>query len=299
MPPTFVLVHGSGSNGTAWCAVQRELALLGHRSLAVDLPGHGFQARFSAAYQAPQDLEALAVEPSSSAGVRHEDAVRHVVATVERVAAHGPVILVGTSRGGLVLGGVGAAVPHLLDRLVYISAWCCVDHTVAEYAQGPEHAQSALAPDALDIVADPAKLGAVRINWRTADRDRLARLKTALFEDGTEAEFLAFLNTLEPDENLDTGGDAVRADAGTWGTVPRTYVRLTRDRAIPPALQDRFIREADALTPDNPFDVRELEASHVGFMVRAAETAALLADLARTPRTHAGSRNAEDRQAVG
>ena len=42
--PTFVLVHGSGSSSFIWASVQRELALLGHRSYAVDLPGHGLDA---------------------------------------------------------------------------------------------------------------------------------------------------------------------------------------------------------------------------------------------------------------
>ncbi|WP_435233931.1 alpha/beta fold hydrolase, partial [Micromonospora aurantiaca (nom. illeg.)] len=58
--PTFVFVHGAGSNSFTWAPMQRELALRGHRSLAVDLPGHGFGATFPVAYQAPQDLAALA-----------------------------------------------------------------------------------------------------------------------------------------------------------------------------------------------------------------------------------------------
>jgi pimeloyl-ACP methyl ester carboxylesterase len=55
---TFVLVHGSGSSSLMWAPVQRELALLGHRSFAVDLPGHGFDAQYPVAYQAPQNLDA-------------------------------------------------------------------------------------------------------------------------------------------------------------------------------------------------------------------------------------------------
>ena len=55
-----------------------------------------------------------------------------------------------------------------------------------------------------------------------------------------------------------------RGEAHTWGRIPRTYVRFTLDRLIPPALQDRFIDEADRLTPDNPTDVRSVAAPHVG-----------------------------------
>ncbi|MEU1387453.1 MULTISPECIES: hypothetical protein [unclassified Nonomuraea] len=60
------------------------------------------------------------------------------------------------------------------------------------------------------------------------------------------------------------GGAAADARGGTdtWGLVPRTYLRHTRDRMIPLALQDRMIREADAATPGNRFEVRTVDAGH-------------------------------------
>jgi hypothetical protein len=45
-------------------------------------------------------------------------------------------------------------------------------------------------------------------------------------------------------------------------------------------MQDRMIREADALTPDNPYDVRTLESSHLLWLVRPRPAAELLASLA-------------------
>ena len=45
-----------------WGPIQQELALQGWRSYAIDLPGHGAQARYPVSYQAPQDLEAFAAE---------------------------------------------------------------------------------------------------------------------------------------------------------------------------------------------------------------------------------------------
>ncbi|WP_433341730.1 alpha/beta hydrolase [Micromonospora sp. CA-111912] len=275
--PTFVIVHGAGSNSFTWAPMQRELALRGHRSLAVDLPGHGFGATFPAAYQAPQDLAALASTPSAMAGIGHADNVAHVLDVVKRVREHGPVILVGHSRGGLTLTGVGNAAPDLVDRLVYISAWCCAGDTPAGYQASAENASSALADAGNLIAANPMELGALRFNWRTADPTLLATLREAVLADGTDDEFYGYLNTLEPDESLDAGEE--RADAATWGRIPRTYVRLTADRSIPLALQDRFIADADALTPDNPFDVRSLDVSHAGVLVRPGDTAALLCSL--------------------
>src|SRR5690349_1936103 len=56
MQPTFVLVHGAFANSFSFAPLQAELGLLGHRSVAVDLPGHGFGATYVRSYQAPQDL---------------------------------------------------------------------------------------------------------------------------------------------------------------------------------------------------------------------------------------------------
>ncbi|MFD7654502.1 alpha/beta hydrolase [Actinosynnema sp. NPDC059797] len=277
MSSVLVFVPGSNSNSFSFAPLLRELTLRGRRALAVDLPGHGYGATFHTAYQSPQDPSALGAAAAGLAGATHADNVAHVIDVVRRAAALGPVTLIGHSRGGFTVTGVANAVPDLLHRVVYVSAWCCVDHDAHGYAQGPEYATSALNDTAGVLVGDPAELGALRMNWRTADPALLAALRTAVHADGTEAEFLAVLNTLEPDEGLDAGDD--RVDPATWGRLPHTYVRLARDRSLPPALQDRFIREADALTPDNPFDVRTLDSTHVGFLVHPAEAADLFADL--------------------
>jgi pimeloyl-ACP methyl ester carboxylesterase len=275
--PTFVLVHGSGSNSFMWAPVQRELALLGHRSFAVDLPGHGFDAQYPVAYQTPQDLDAWAKEPSRLAGVTLRDNVELVVDVVERVARHGPVVLVGASLGGTTISGVGNAVPALVNRLVYISAWSCVAlASPVEYMQQPEFGANLLTPLAALNVGDPAALGVGRANYRTADPVLLAGLKAAIMADGTDEQFRAFLNLLQPDESISVMTSDARVHADTWGTIARTYIRLTGDRSLPVAMQDRLIAEADALTPDNRYDVHTLDTTHVGFLLRAPEVAAIL-----------------------
>lgn len=280
MSPTFVLVHGAFANSFSFAPLQAELAMLGHRSLAVDLPGHGFEATFSTAYQSPQDLTRLAGEPGAIAGVTLAQNVERVIEVLERVREHGPTILVAHSRGGMTITAVGNARPDLVDRLVYVSAWAPVDLEVGAYYAEPEMASVEVAGIAGAMIGNPAELELLRSNFRTADPVTLAAYQAAFLADGTESEFLTFLNSFQPDESLDGGGPDDRARADTWGTIPRTYVRLSEDASIPVAMQDRMIREGDALTPDNRYDVRTLTSSHLSWLVRPGPAAELLGSLA-------------------
>ncbi|WP_416482368.1 alpha/beta hydrolase [Streptomyces sp. CL12] len=279
MQPTFVLVHGAFANSFSFAPLQAELGLLGHRSVAVDLPGHGFAATYVRAYQAPQDAEALAGAPGSIKGVTLADNTAHLLAVLERARRNGPVILVSHSRGGITATAAANARPDLIDRIVYVSSWCPVDLDVSDYYAEPEMASVDAAALGLAVAADPARLGLLRVNFRTADPTALTAFKAAFLAERSDEEFLTLLNTFQPDENLDGGTRADRARAATWGRIPKSYVRLTDDTSMPLALQDRLIREGDALTPDNPYDVRTLESSHCGWLVAPAPAARVLAEI--------------------
>ncbi|MGW7437204.1 alpha/beta fold hydrolase [Streptomyces sp. NPDC054849] len=283
MQPTFVLVHGAFANSFSFAPLQAELGLLGHRSVAVDLPGHGFQATFTRAYQTPQDPEGLATAPGSIKGVTLADNTAHLIGILERAKRNGPVILVSHSRGGITATAAANARPDLIDRIVYVSAWCPVRLDVGDYYAEPEMAGVDPAAFASALAGNPADLGLLRVNFRTANPDSLAAFKAAFFADGTDEEFLTFLNTFQPDENLDAGGSADRAQAATWGRIPKTYIRLADDASLPLALQDRLIREGNELTPDNPYDVRTLEGSHLKWLTDPAPAAHALGGLAMPP----------------
>lgn len=263
--PTLVFVHGTNSSSYFCSGLVTELTLRGHRCVAVDLPGHGTEGFFPRSYQAPQDLEGLATKPSPLAKITIDDYVERVVDVVRRARRHGPVILAGASQGGVTVSRVGNAIPELLDRVVYMSAYCCVDlPNMAAYLATPENSDSLLPMVTQAVVADPAILGVTRVNWRSADPAVFDGIKQCLAGDFTDEAVSRLLNMLEPDEPVGIPLADARGEAHTWGRIPRTYVRFTRDRLIPPALQDRFITEADRLTPDNPTDVRSVEAPHVG-----------------------------------
>ncbi len=279
--PTFVLVHGQACNSTIWGPVQRELTLRGQRSLAVDLPGNGASGRRPASYyQHPTDLAAFAEEPSAVAGVGVADWAEHVIGEVRRVAEHGPVVLVGTSAGGVAITEVANRAPELLHRLVYVSAWCPVGaSTMAEYMVWPEQRGNLFDAVPFPLLNDPARDGFARVDLRSNDPEFFARLKAASMHDGTDEQFRAVLNLMEPDANLLVATEECSARPETFGTVPRTYVRLTEDRSITLASQDRMIAEADAVLPQNQFDVRTLTSSHIGYFHRPDNLAKVLVGL--------------------
>lgn len=261
--PTFVLVHGANGNAGSFAPLVAGLAVAGRRALAVDLPGHGPAGHFPPSYQAPQDPTALAAAPSPLAGLRLADNVDHVTRVVRRVAAHGPVVLVGHSMGGATITRVANEVPHLIARLVYLTAFCCVRlRSVLDCFATPEGGTTLLS--ALPSLTDPERTGVTRTNWRSADPGFIAAAKAALADGYDDNAFLAALNAMEPDESWAVVIDDARGEPATWGRVPRTYLRCTRDRAVPLALQDRMIAEADEATPRNRFDVHALDAPHLG-----------------------------------
>ncbi|MEU6711834.1 alpha/beta fold hydrolase [Nonomuraea sp. NPDC046802] len=256
---TFVFV--TGANGVA--AGDSELTLRGHRAVGVNLPGHGPEEQFHLAYQAPQDLEKLATIPSPVTDVTLDDYVEATVNVVRRAAEHGPVILVGGSLGGATITKVADEVPDLIDRLVYDAAYCCTElPSPAQYLETPEGKPSLATGILGGLVGDPRVLKAIRVNWRSNDRVFLDAAKEAFMADATDGELLAMLNSLLPDESLLVSNGDARGSRDGWGRVPRVYIRHSKDRVIPPALQDRMIREADAATPDNAFEVFTIEATH-------------------------------------
>ncbi|WP_405865836.1 alpha/beta hydrolase [Streptomyces sp. NBC_00005] len=262
---TYVLVHGTHSAGAFWTAIGRELALRGHRVVAVDQPLHGTERFVPAAYQT-QDLRALATETSPVAALTLDDFERRVTGVVRRAARlGGPVVLVGHSMGGVSLSRVGNAVPELLAHICYMAAFCPSRSmpSLNACAASPE-GQHAITP--LDqLVGDPEKLGVLRLNWRTSDRRDLAVFKEMICADYSDVAFLRVLEGMQTDESMTAYDGRAVGRADTWGRIPRTYLRFGKDRTVATELQDRMIAEADALTPDNRFTVHSIpDAGHLG-----------------------------------
>lgn len=270
--PTFVFVHGAWHGGWCWSETARLLALQGYPSLALDLPGHAAQAKFPAAYLAqPQDAAALATEVSPLAALTLNDYRDHALAIIRGLmaAGSGPVILVGHSLGGATLSAVAEADPTVVRRLVYLTAIVpVVLPTVLGYLERSDFTTSEVPPL---FAANPSTALAARLNHNSTDATYRAGLRSAFYHDITDDQFTAAANLLTPDEPIQAFTTAANATAARWGRVPRTFIRCTADRAIPIAVQDRMIAEADAFTPGNAFVQKTLATSHSAFFASPAD----------------------------
>ena len=271
---TFLLVHGAWHCALHWSSVAALLAGRGSRVRAIDLPGHGLKAKFPESYFR-QDLASLATEPSPLRDVSLDDYVAAVVTEAGSLARFGRVTLVGHSMGGIVITRAAEAIPELIHRLVYLTASCPVLlPSGRDYFNLPENAGSRVRGL---ILGDPKQIGAFRINSRSVDPAYVEEIRQTFYNDVPRQAFQPFAHALTPDIPLLPMTTDARGTRDRWGRVPRTFIRCTLDNCVPIALQDRMMREADAFTPDNPFEVKTIEAGHSPFAAQPEKLAAILA----------------------
>ena len=259
----IVLVHGAWHGSWCWSAVTPLLVAAGRSSTAVDMEGHGLGAELPASALArPFDAAAFSSEPSPHAGVTLASATNRLIAQIATVGR--PVVLVGHSMSGHLITAAAQKAPQLVERLVYVCGFMPASGADAGgYVQSAENEGELIGPL---VVADPGVVGAIRLDVRSPDPAYRAGLREALYGDVTGAVADAAVRLLSTDLPLGIPAGATELTAAAWGSIPRTYVRCSADRAILPALQTRFIAEADAAFAANPTRVVDLETSHSPFL---------------------------------
>jgi pimeloyl-ACP methyl ester carboxylesterase len=233
---SFVLVHGHMHGAWCWDKVVPLLAARGHRVVTLDLPGRGN-------------------DRTPHAEITLEDFVR---ATARVVAAQdAPVILVGHSAGGVVIGEVAERMPERVARLVYVAAILLRDG---------ESIMSA-------FVAGAPQDGAIAVEDGDAVMANRVKLRRRFYNTSSDTDADWTLDRICP-EPLAPMLAAVKLTAERFGRVPRTFIQTLQDNAVPIALQR-------AMCAATPCDVVEMNCDHSPFLCRPEEFAAQLDAIAR------------------
>jgi pimeloyl-ACP methyl ester carboxylesterase/multidrug resistance efflux pump len=221
----FILVHGSWHGGWCWDSVALLLRGSGHVVHAPDLAGLG------------RDRTDLATV--TLATWRDQ-----IVALVD--SAREPVVLVGHSRGGIVISEVAEARPEKIACLVYLAAFLLRDgQSIARIMRAD--GSSLILPSL--IVFEDGISSIVR-------REALAEI---FYSDCTPEEVAGAAARLRPEPVL-PNRTPVRVTEARFGRVRRAYIATARDRAVPPALQRRMY----TALPCDP--VITMETAHSPFL---------------------------------
>jgi len=235
---TFVLVHGAWHGAWCWEKLTPLLEQAGHTVVAKDLPGVGQD-------RTPFSNDVLA---------QWVDAVAADVA-----AATSPVILVGHSRGGLVISEVAERLGSKIARLVYLTAFLLpagVSLTESVMSRGEGTGPV--------LVIDEAT------GTCTGQPDNQ---REVFYHLCSAADAAAAVDRLCP-EPLEPLVRGLRVTDAGFGAVPRAYIEAAHDRAI--VLEHQ--RAMQALLPCSP--VLHLESDHSPFYSMPEQLSAALLQLA-------------------
>ena len=219
---TFVLIHGSWHGGWCWDSTVLRLEQAGHRVLAPDLPGMGSDTM-------PFEENVLS---------QWADFVAELVSQQSE-----PVILVGHSRGGIVISEVAERVPDRVACLVYVTAFLLPNG------------------DSLtDFVSRYPGTGPMSATERSADR-KLAILipdkcRPIIYSQASDEDFEAAAAQFCP-EPIACFLQPLSLSDEKFGSVRRAYVEATRDRTITLEMQ----RDMNAAMPCE--NVISLDCDHV------------------------------------
>ncbi|MFG1944881.1 alpha/beta fold hydrolase [Nonomuraea sp. NPDC048826] len=275
---TLVLVHGFWHGAWCWSEVIPHVVARGRPAVAVDMAGHGLYARRPRWFtEQPYDPEAVGAEVSPVADVTLDDAAGLLTAQLRRIGGGEPVTVVAHSAAGPVLTRTAQQTPELVAHAVYLTAYMPASGvSAAAYTRLPEAADDRVAPL---LRGDPARTGALRLDFATDDPAYRQGLRAAFYGDVDPDLADAATGLLTPDGPIGIMAGTTALTRDGWGSVPRSYIVCTRDMAIRPGLQARFVADADAAYPDNPTSVVTLDASHSPFLSKPGALADILVPL--------------------
>ena len=236
---TFVLIHGAWHGGWCWDEVVPLLREAGHHVFAPDLPGMG------------KDKTPLEKVDLSAWTLFVSDLV---------VQAFEPVVLVGHSRGGIVISEVAEIVPDRIQALVYLAAFLVPNGKT-------------LSDMLTSAPANPVANGAIVMGEGGLSTIAPAKVVPVFYNTTPPALSGRAASLLSP-EPMMSFTTPIRTSAARYGRVKRAYIECTQDNAIPVALQ----RTMQAALPCKP--VVTLDTDHSPFFSAPDALSRALLDIA-------------------
>jgi pimeloyl-ACP methyl ester carboxylesterase len=274
----LVFIHGYWHGCWCWSDVLTNVAAARRIAVAVDMAGHGLDARRpDLLTRRTSDFGTSTFDGSPVADITLDQAADRLIAQIELIGGGQPVTVIAHSMGGTVLTRVAQQSPRLVAHAVYLAAFMPASDTpAAAYFTAPENAGELISGL---LQADPLAIGALRLDPGSNNLTYRSGLRRTFFGDVEPAIADAAIGLLTPDApaKIALGETSLTADG--WGALPRTYVFCSRDMAMRPPLQQRFITEADAAFPNNPTSVVTLDASHSPFLSMPREVADIVTRL--------------------
>ena len=259
---TFIFLHGSFHAAWNWHKVIPLLERAGHRTVALDLPGHGRD-------RTPASKVSLSC------------CVDAVLDCIDQQSEN--VVLVAHSRNGIVISQAAEQRPEHISGLVYLAAYLVPDgKSMMEYAmQDPASLVVQNVEMELDRKYLPMLVRWFRSEWlqrvsaailpQSLQVHRLKRsaYREALYHD-CQDEITELANVLLEAEPNWAGFSPLRLSRQRYGRVPKVYVECLQDRAVTPPLQRMMYSESRC---DRVF---RLDAGHSPFFSQPERLVAIL-----------------------
>lgn len=232
---TILLVHGAWHGAWCWYKIVPRLEKLGHKVIATDLPAMG--------------RDRTSVKRVSLATWRE-----HVCRILDEQSE--PVVLVGHSRGGIVISEAAEHRPERIRALVYLTAF--LPRNGESLFDLASRRKESLVPPNMVMSEDKAS---------STFRDEY--LREAFYADCSDDDVELARLCLTPEPTLPLATPVQLSDA-RFGTVPRVYIECLRDRAVTPS----FARDMYTAQPCR--EVLTMDTDHSPFFSRPDELAAML-----------------------
>jgi len=235
---TYVLIHGSWHGAWCWYKIIPLLQQAGHQVIALDLPGHGRD------WTAPREVSLQ----------RYVESVCNVLdAQAESV------ILVGHSRGGIVISQTAEHRSDKIRTLVYLAAFLIpTGETLMTTARSD--------PDSL-IISNTV------VNQEQGSTMLKAEaFRDALYGDCSQEDIVLATALLTP-EPIAPSATPLSLSEEHFGRIPRVYIETLQDKGVTPALQKKMY----TVSPCQ--QIISMDTSHSPFLSQPQQLASHLTSL--------------------